>query len=54
MIGVRLHDPLLSQIDDWSLRQPDQPSRPEAIRRLVDAAFKARVVVDAAIEKMKR
>jgi hypothetical protein len=32
---VRLHPPLLTNVDDWAKHQPDKPSRPEAIRRLL-------------------
>jgi hypothetical protein len=37
---VRLHDPQLSSLDDWIERQEDGPSRPEAIRRLLNQALK--------------
>jgi hypothetical protein len=37
---VRLHG-LLSAVDDWRSAQDDTPSRPEAIRRLVDLGLKA-------------
>jgi len=34
---VRLHSPELSKLDDWIARQPEpKPTRPEAIRRLVE------------------
>lgn len=35
-IGVRLYPEQLSCIDAWIEQQPDQPTRPEAIRRLVE------------------
>jgi hypothetical protein len=35
-IGVRVHAPLLSALDDWIEQQPDpKPTRPEAIRQIV-------------------
>jgi len=33
---MRWQEPLLSAIDAWRARQEDEPSRPEAIRRLVE------------------
>lgn len=36
LIGLRWHDPELTAIDAWRANQPDLPSRPEAIRRLVE------------------
>jgi hypothetical protein len=36
---VRLHD-LLSSVDDWRSAQDDAPSRPEAIRQLVELGLK--------------
>jgi hypothetical protein len=35
-IGMRWHPPILDEIDAWASRQADSPSRPEAIRRLVE------------------
>jgi hypothetical protein len=40
--AVRLPLALKSQIDDWAKRQPDNPSRSEAIRRLVQLALAAK------------
>jgi hypothetical protein len=38
---VRLHAPLLDPLDAWVAAQPDpKPSRPEAIRRLLEKALK--------------
>jgi hypothetical protein len=37
---VRLHPPALDAIDTWRGKQDDAPSRPEAIRRLVEAGLK--------------
>jgi hypothetical protein len=32
---LRLHRPLLTNLDGWIESQDDKPSRPEAIRRLL-------------------
>lgn len=40
MIGVRLQPDALAQLDAWGAAQPDKPSRPEAIRRILVAALK--------------
>ena len=39
LIGVRLQPDSLAAIDEWRKRQEDLPSRPEAIRRLLNAAL---------------
>ena len=36
LTGLRLQAGLLSRIDRWAASQEDDPSRPEAIRRLVE------------------
>jgi hypothetical protein len=36
---LRLHPPLLTNLDRWIADQGDHPSRPEAIRRLVERAL---------------
>ena len=36
---LRLHPPLLANLDKWIIDQQDAPSRPEAIRRLVERAL---------------
>jgi hypothetical protein len=36
---IRLHRPQIAPLDKWIAAQPDQPSRPEAIRRLVEWAL---------------
>jgi len=41
MIGVRLQPDNLAGLDAWIARQPDAPSRPEAIRRLIERALDA-------------
>jgi hypothetical protein len=41
LIGVRLQDAPLAQLDDWIDRQSEPDlSRPEAIRRLVELGLK--------------
>jgi hypothetical protein len=40
-VMVRLHQEDISAIDAWRRQQPDLPTRPEAIRRLVHAALKS-------------
>jgi hypothetical protein len=39
---VRLHDAQIKAIDGWAKAQDDEPSRPEAIRRLVEIGLKAK------------
>jgi hypothetical protein len=36
LIGVRLQPDPLAEVDNWRRKQPDLPSRAEAIRRLVE------------------
>jgi hypothetical protein len=36
LIGVRLQANILARIDEWRKSQPDLPTRPEAIRQLVE------------------
>jgi hypothetical protein len=36
---MRWPDPTLSAIDEWRHKQPDLPTRPRAIRRLVELAL---------------
>ena len=38
-IRMRLHASQLDAIDAWRAKQEDEPSRAEAIRRLVDLGF---------------
>jgi hypothetical protein len=40
-IGMRWHEPLLGMIDEWAAAQDDEPSRTEAIRRLVERGLAA-------------
>jgi hypothetical protein len=40
LLGVRVQPPLVELIDAWIAAQPEpRPSRPEAIRRLVEKAL---------------
>jgi len=39
LIGVRLQPPALAQVDRWVRSQNDKPTRPEAIRRLLELAL---------------
>ena len=39
LIGVRIQPKDLAELDGWIKRQDDKPSRPEAIRRLVEQAL---------------
>lgn len=39
LLGVRIHPPQLASLDDWIGQQPDKPSRPEAVRRLLEQAL---------------
>jgi hypothetical protein len=41
-IGVRVDDDLIKRLDEWRKRQDDLPSRPEAIRRLVELGLTVR------------
>ena len=36
LIGVRIQPPKLARLDYWISQQEDAPSRPEAIRRLLE------------------
>jgi hypothetical protein len=38
-VGLRLYPELERQVDQWALKQPDKPGRPEAIRRLIETAL---------------
>ncbi len=39
-VRTRMHRDLLNKLDSWRDKQPDKPSRPEAVRRLVQKALK--------------
>ena len=43
-INVRLPPEQVTRLDTWREAQPDKPSRPEAIRRLVEAGLLAEKV----------
>jgi len=38
-VGLRLYPELERRVDQWALKQPDKPGRPEAIRRLIEIAW---------------
>jgi hypothetical protein len=40
-VNVRIERPQLSKLDDWRRSQPDLPTRPEAIRRLIELGLEA-------------
>lgn len=40
-VNVRFERPMLDAIDDFRRRQADLPSRPEAVRRLVEKGLDA-------------
>jgi hypothetical protein len=40
-VNVRMERALLARVDDWRRSVDDLPSRPEAIRRLVDKGLAA-------------
>jgi hypothetical protein len=40
--AIRLSSEMRETVDEWASRQPDTPSRSEAIRRLVEIALKAK------------
>jgi len=42
-IGVRMPPGEIAKLDQWRSRQPDLPSRPEAIRRLVELGLAAAI-----------
>jgi hypothetical protein len=41
---MRWHEPMLGLIDEWRRQEPDLPSRPQAIRRLVELGLQAKAV----------
>jgi hypothetical protein len=42
LIGVRVQPDDLAAVDAWRDKQEDQPSRPEAIRRLVEIGLRGK------------
>jgi len=47
-ILLRLHLPQIQALDEWIARQKNEPSRPEAIRRLVEQALASAAMQSAA------
>ena len=39
---IRLSDEFIAEVDKWAAEQADQPTRSEAIRRLVEIALKGK------------
>ena len=42
LIGLRLQPDQLAAVDEWAAQHNPRPSRPEAVRRLVSQALKAK------------
>jgi hypothetical protein len=42
LVGVRVQPDIAARIDKWASRCDDAPSRPEAIRRLVELGLKTK------------
>jgi hypothetical protein len=40
LIGIRCQPELVAEIDEWRRKQPDLPTRQEAMRRLIEQALK--------------
>jgi hypothetical protein len=40
-LNIRVDDEFLKRLDDWRRKQPDLPTRTEALRRLADLALAA-------------
>lgn len=40
LVGTRFQPALLAAIDEWRKEQPDLPTRPEAVRRLVEVGLR--------------
>jgi ribbon-helix-helix CopG family protein len=40
-INVRVDKEFLERLDEWRRKQPDLPTRPEALRRLAEQALAA-------------
>jgi metal-responsive CopG/Arc/MetJ family transcriptional regulator len=51
---MRVSDDFLEQIDVWRLKQPDEPSRAEAIRQLVQMALANRSLGRAAKRSLRK
>jgi hypothetical protein len=39
---LRLTDEFIAEVDSWAEKQPDEPGRSEAIRRLIELGLKAK------------
>ncbi|MGY3443477.1 hypothetical protein [Bradyrhizobium sp. USDA 4473] len=53
-ILVKMHDPELEAIDEWIEKQADEPSRPEAIRRLLQIALTSSTAVRPKTESQRQ
>jgi hypothetical protein len=53
-IGTRWQEPLLRSIDEWREAQNDEPSRAEAIRRLVVLGLSLERVVEKLLEAKRK
>lgn len=42
LVGTRFQATLLEAVDEWRKKQPDLPTRPEAVRRLVEIGMAGR------------
>lgn len=52
-LNVRVDESFLARLDEWRRQQADLPGRPEAIRRLVDAALTRARIPSAVSYKRK-
>jgi hypothetical protein len=43
MMAFRLSKDKVAEVEAWAARQPDKPSRSEALRRLIDLGMKFRI-----------
>jgi len=41
-ITLRVHPRSLAALDNWRREQPDIPTRPEAVRRIIDETLRAK------------
>jgi hypothetical protein len=42
-VTLRIHPAALAALDEWRREQPDLPTRPEAVRRLLNEALRDRM-----------
>jgi hypothetical protein len=54
LVGVRLQPDPLAALDAWIAAQPDTPSRPEAVRRLLGRALAIEGAIQATDAKPRR